>query len=73
MTRIHWTPVADGLPDAELTVLCAISDEAMGSTWGPHEPVVVGWCDGECWLEHVTGGDITGAVTHWCELPERPA
>lgn len=72
MTRVHWTPVGDSVPDAEMTVLCAISDESLDAMWGPSEPVVAAWYTGEAWLEHATGGDITAAVTHWCDLPERP-
>lgn len=72
VTSVHWHLVADALPDVDQTVLVAISDEALESMYGPHEPVVAAWYDGEIWLEHATGGQINHAFTHWCDLPDRP-
>lgn len=64
---ITWRPVADGLPDADLTVLLALQEEGTCE----------GFLDGEeegfpVWR----GVDSTGlggyTVTHWAEMPQGP-
>lgn len=58
-----WIPVAERLPDADLTVLIA-TDPAHHS-----EPVWLGFHDGEAWRE-VNGEPAF--VTHWQEMLEPP-
>lgn len=62
MTAASWTPVTAALPDADLTVLLALSD---GEVWQ-------GYLDGETW-RGVDNMPITGArVTHWMHTPAHP-
>lgn len=59
---ITWHPVADGLPDAELTVNVA--------TESCEEPVWLGCFDGAVWRD-TEGMEIK--VTHWAEMLRGPA
>lgn len=62
---ITWRPVAEGLPDSDITVLVAID------TTTPHsEPVWLGYLDGDEWRD-VEGDVIT--VTHWAPMLDGPA
>jgi hypothetical protein len=58
----QWTPIAKGLPDADITVLMALDD---GEVWP-------GYLDGDVW-RYVTSDPIGARVTHWVDLPEAPA
>jgi hypothetical protein len=58
---IKWTPVAEALPDADLTVLIA--------TLGCEEPTWLGYLDGEQWRD-IDGSAVE--VTHWAELMQGP-
>lgn len=59
---ITWRAVADGLPDAELTVL--IHNRAH------QEPVWLGWFDGAGqWFDTEATPVV---VTHWADMPEGP-
>lgn len=59
---ITWHAVADQLPDADETVLCAIA--------GADEPTWLGYYDGQEWI----GVDALPLleVTHWATMPEGP-
>lgn len=60
-----WTPVAERLPDDDITVLIAVKDS--------DEPVWVGYHDGEDgWCSASDAIPIDGMVTHWMPLPEAP-
>jgi hypothetical protein len=63
---ITWKAVADGLPDADLTVLCAAGDN-----------VFEGFLDGEDGNGRPLFRDVTAVpvrdVTHWADLPEGPS
>jgi hypothetical protein len=61
MSALNWIPVAERLPDAEITVLCWLDTGEWFS----------GWFDGEFWKDAATGDDLDG-VTHWAE-PEGPS
>lgn len=54
---LRWTPVAQSLPDAEITVLCWL--EPMGEWFA-------GWFDGRVWLDASSGARLDN-VTHWAE------
>jgi hypothetical protein len=58
-----WTPVSEQLPDADLSVLIATDTSVH------HEPVWVGYFDGETWRE-VNGEPAF--VTHWMPFPDPP-
>lgn len=62
---ITWRPVAEGLPDDELTVLVAMDPAFEG------EPVWLGYRAAAQWVE-VSGDAIAGAVTHWADMPLGP-
>lgn len=58
-----WIPVANRLPDADLTVLVALAD---GEVWPAY-------LDGETW-RYVDAMPIEAThVTHWRDMPEAPA
>ena len=59
---IEWHPVDSRLPDADLTVLVALKDDA--------EDVWLGYLDGETW-RNAEGFPIK--VTHWAEIPLPPS
>lgn len=56
---LTWHPVAQELPDADLTVLV--------NTRGCEEPVWLGFLDGETWRD-TDGAEID--VTHWADMPK---
>ena len=57
-----WTPVSAGLPDDELLVLVALSDDEV---WP-------GFKDGDVW-RYVDATPIEAStVTHWTNLPPAP-
>lgn len=57
-----WIPIAEALPDDDLTVIVATPDS--------DEPVWIGYHDGEGW--HFADS-MPAHVTHWRQLPEPPA
>lgn len=60
----RWIPVEESLPDNDQTVMtyCPTS----------HEPVWIGYLDGETWCDTI-GMPIYGhPVTHWMPFPEPP-
>lgn len=58
----HWTSVTDRLPDDEILVLLALSDEEV---WP-------GFRDGDVW-RYVDATPIESAmVTDWMDLPPAP-
>jgi len=65
-TSLTWIDATAQMPDADLTVLLALSE-------GPE--VELGFYDGEEW-RFVTcepgGSPVFGTVTHWADLPEHP-
>jgi hypothetical protein len=56
-----WIPVADRLPDDELTVLIALKDS--------DEPVWLGYHDADGWF---SADAMPQIVTHWQPIPEPP-
>lgn len=60
MSTLIWHPVAERLPDSDITVICWTEDGEWYS----------GWHDGDGWRDAATGGELDG-VTHWAE-PEGP-
>lgn len=61
--RGGWTPVAERLPDDDMTVMIATRDES--------EPVWIGFHDEHGW--HSADATPLGAfVTHWKMIPEGP-
>lgn len=62
MTMLTWIPLSTQLPDADLTVLIALSDRDV---W-------TGYLDGDVWRD-VSGMPLEpGRVTHWMHMPEAP-
>lgn len=61
---ITWYPVAERLPDADLTVL--IKHGAPGE-----DEVTEGFLDGETWRYAESGGTCP-LVRYWAEMPEGP-
>lgn len=59
---ITWKPVAEGLPDSDMTVLAYCPESS--------EPVWLRFYDGEAWRD--SDGFYAPSVTHWAELPECP-
>ena len=58
----RWKPIAESLPDDDLTVLVALDD---GYVWPA-------FMDGEQW-HYVTADPIEDVkVTHWMNMPEPP-
>lgn len=62
---IDWIPVAERLPDSELTVLVAFD--------GADEPTWLGFHDGHVWHDACTGAEFVDRATHWAEMPAGPA
>lgn len=63
MTVVNWTPVAERLPDDDVLVLLALTDDEV---WP-------GFRDGDFW-RYVDATPIESAqVTHWTDLPAPPA
>lgn len=57
-----WTSVDDTLPDADTTVLIALSD---GEVW-------IGYLDGDAWRDVSADVIEWSRVTHWMHLPPAP-
>ena len=63
LTRIlAWIPVTDSLPDDNLTVIIADTDD----------PIWFGYREAGAWYD-VTGVPLHLTITHWMPLPEPPA
>jgi len=60
---ITWHPVAERLPDSDITVMLAIE--------GVSEPTWPGFWDGRAW-RYVSGGIVAGRVTDWADMPAGP-
>jgi hypothetical protein len=60
-TDTNWTPAAS-LPDADTTVLLALSD---GEVWQ-------GYLDGETWRDTSAMPIASARVTHWMHTPAHP-
>lgn len=58
---LTWIPIADQLPDADLTVLIALDEEHDEPTW-------FAFYEGDRWLD-ISGLPLRG-VTHWAEMPK---
>jgi hypothetical protein len=63
MTASDWTPVDEGLPDADTLVLIALNDDDV---W-------TGYLDGDGWRYVDAMPIATERVTHWMHLPAHPA
>lgn len=60
---ITYRSITLGLPDAGITVLAALTEEAS-------EPTAMAYLDDSGWIECATGENITHLVTHWAEQPQ---
>jgi hypothetical protein len=58
---ITWTPVSEGLPDADTTVQISLDESHDEPTW-------LGFYDGEGWRD-VSGQPITGVIG-WADMPQ---
>lgn len=56
---ITWTPIHQGPPDADTTVMVALDDEHDEPTW-------FGFYDGACWRD-VSGMPLAG-VLGWADM-----
>lgn len=61
-TTIQWIPVAQKLPDDEITVLIADADSDVN----------LGFHDGDDGWRDLDGGRVTVPITHWADLPSPP-
>lgn len=59
---ITYRSITLGLPDAGITVLAWLTNEAS-------EPTAMAYLDDSGWIECATGENITHLVTHWAEQP----
>jgi hypothetical protein len=67
---ITWTPVEASTPDAELTVLVALADDADEPTWlGFYDD---SFDEGERWRDACTGGPFARRVKAWAQMPGGP-
>jgi hypothetical protein len=57
---LEWHSVANGLPNADMTVLMWVED-------GRERDWASGWWDGEAWRACNSGGVVAGTVTHWAD------
>jgi ParB-like chromosome segregation protein Spo0J len=60
---VEWIPVENKLPDADTTVLLALTE---GEVW-------LGYLDGEAWRYADSMPVVLSRVTHWMHLPAVPA
>jgi hypothetical protein len=60
MTAVNWIPVGVDLPDDDMLVLVAVD----GEVWPAFR-------DSGRWLD-ATAFPLSGAPTHWADLPEPP-
>jgi hypothetical protein len=65
MSTLTWIATDRTMPDADTTVLMWVVYPDGSAEWAS------GWWDGIAWLDASTGGELAGAVTHWCE-PDGP-
>lgn len=65
MSIVRWTPVAELLPDDDITVMIATKDT--------DEPVWLGYHDEHGWTSATDGVPLDELVTHWAPMPESPA
>ncbi len=56
-----WTPVNEGLPDAETEVLVVVRPDMVEAAF---------W-DSDCW-RHLSAHRLQGKVTHWMPYPNPP-
>ena len=61
-TVITWISVADQLPDDDMTVLIADTEN----------DVTLGFHDGEAGWRYCNAERVGDPVTHWAELPDPP-
>jgi hypothetical protein len=59
---LTWTPIEQGLPDADTTVLIELDPESDYS-----EPVFMGFTTGDCWFD-VHGMEVD--VIAWADVPK---
>jgi hypothetical protein len=62
LEQIHWTLVADSLPDADITVLMFAPTN--------DDPVWPGYLDGTEW--RYVNGSVASQPIAWAEMPEGP-
>lgn len=66
-TTITWIPIAEGKPDAEITVLLGLSDgDSCEGFYDGQRP------DGKDVWRDVTSVDISSRVTHYAQMPTSP-
>jgi Protein of unknown function (DUF551) len=58
-----WIPVAERLPDDDITVMIALDGD---------EPVWMGWHDSADGWYSVDATPLRQRVTHWMPMPEGP-
>jgi hypothetical protein len=61
---VKWIPVAERLPDDDITVMIATKDT--------DEPVWLGYHDEHGWTSATDGVPLDELVTHWAPMPESP-
>ena len=61
-TAINWISVADQLPDDDMTVLIADTEN----------DVTLGFHDGDAGWRYCNAERVGDPVTHWAELPDSP-
>lgn len=59
---VHWISVADKLPDDDMTVLIADTEN----------DVTLGFHDGDSGWRYCSAGLVGDPVTHWAEIPDPP-
>lgn len=59
-----WIPIADKMPDDDITVMVACKDT--------DEPVWLGYHDADGWFSATDGVPLTKLVTHWRHIVEPP-
>jgi hypothetical protein len=61
-SEVFWISVADRLPDDDMTVLIADTEN----------DVTLGFHDGDSGWRYCSAGLVGDPVTHWAELPDPP-
>ncbi len=61
-TPIYWIPVTESLPDDDITVLIADTEE----------DVFTGFHDGDNGWRYCSAERVMVPITHWAELPAPP-
>jgi hypothetical protein len=59
-----WMPIAEKMPDDDITVMVACKDA--------DEPVWLGYHDADGWFSATDGVELTKIVTHWKHVSEAP-